>query len=642
VTQTEHRHAAEVPRESSEAIDWLRRNAVTLAGLALIAIQVWWKGTILAHFFFRQDDFRYFDRALASPFSWGYLMSIDGGHLLPGDFAYVWVLARISVYDWTLASAVTILLLAASGLAMLRLLRTLFGSRPAILIPLAVGLFTPLTLSALAFWGDTLDYLPLQLAFFLAVNAHVVYVRTGRFRHAVAAAAWLVAGLAAGAEGLVVPLVLFALTSGFLMSGPWQASALESLRRFWRAWVLYGVLSLAYLVIFVVQLSTAHQRPTKPGLFSGVVTFAWELVRDSFIPAALGGPLKWYSIGNFAFADPSPWVARASWAVAAIVVLASLWFRRHAWRSWAILVGWILIADIIPVVIGRVSTQDPTFLGLDLHYLADSVQVLVICLGLAFWPVVGEENAYRARRRGPVLRYAMVYILMAAFLAGSVWSGHTLVRDTTSAPQRSYIDTATAAMRDVQSGIVIVSQPVPAQLMQSQLFGTWGYTQAVMTPLVPHGKKVAWTLSPAGVIPHLMLFDYLGRLRNVVVQGPSSPPPPVRHRHRRALTSAACWPIRSTSATRIPVDGKLYRWVWTALVNYSGPATILQLRFGAAAFKVAVPAGHHEVYLPANGGGTFVTMRSLTPAPGACVAGLTVGSVEPSVLTHPVPDVPLP
>jgi hypothetical protein len=186
---------------------------------------------------------------------------------------------------------------------------------------------------------------------------------------------------------------------------------------------------------------------------------------------------------------------------------------------------------------------------------------------------------------------------------------------------------------------------VPSDLMESQLFGSWGYTRAVMTPLIPQGKKVAWTLSPAGVIPHLMLFDYLGRLRNVVVQGPASPPPPVRrHRHRHALTgTAACWPVRTTTATKIPVDGSLYRWVWTALVNYSGPATTLQLRFGdGPAAKVAVPAGQHEVYLPATGSGTFVTVRSLSPAPGACVAGLTVGSVEPSAFTHPVPDVPVP
>jgi hypothetical protein len=644
VTQTESRHAADVPQSSSEAIEWLRRNAVILAGLALIAVQLWWKGALLTHFFFRQDDFQYGDRALASGFSWHYLMYVDAGHLQPGNFALVWVLARISLYDWTLASTVTILLLAASGVAMLRLLRTLFGSRPAILIPLALGLFTPLTISALSFWGDTLNYLPLQLAVLMAANAHVVYVRTGRFRHAVAAAAWLAVGMSIGEEGVVVTLLLFALTSAFLLPGRWPATAVLALRKFWRAWSLYAALAFTYLVIFLIQLSGASERPGKPGLFSGVLTFAWTLLRKGFIPAALGGPLKWYSIGSFAYALPPAWLAWTSWAVAVIVILASLWYRRHAWRAWAILAGWLLVADIIPVVIGRVSSEAPSFLGLDLHYLADSAPVLVICLGLAFWPVVDEENPYRARRPARIPRYAIVGVVMVCFLAGAFLSGRSYVRDTTSAPARSYIATATAAVREVQPGTVILSQPVPDDVMIAPLFGSWGYTSAVVGPLVPHGQHLTWTRSPAGVIPQLMLFDSLGRLRSAVIAGPSSstPPAPARtHHSAKAPQAAACWPVGSATPTQIPVDGNLYRWIWTALIDYSGPATTLQLQFGGKAAEVAVPAGHHEVYLPATGSGSVVTVRTLTPAPGACIAKLTVGSVQPSRTAYPVPFFPL-
>jgi hypothetical protein len=651
VTQTEPRHAADVPQESSEAIEWLRRNAVTLVGLALIGVSLWWKAAFLAHFYFRQDDFLYWDRAFASGFSWSYLMTAYGGHLLPGDFAIVWVLARISFYDWTLTSTVTVLLFAASGLAMLRLLRMLFGNRPAILIPLVVGLFTPLTLSALSFWAALLNSLPLQLAMFMAANAHVLYVRTGRFRHAAAAASWLAIGMAAADAGAAVPLLLFALTSAFLLpaagvAGSWRVTAVAALKKFWRAWVLYAALVVAYIVIFVIQLSGANQHPTKPGLFSGVLTYAWDLVGRSFIPAMFGGPLEWYSIGNFAYALTPIWLIWATWAVAAVVIVASLWFRRHAWRAWAILAGWLLIADIIPVVIGRVSLIAPAFLGLDLHYLADSVPVLVLCLSLAFWPVVGESKPYRARRPARVPRYAVVCALIGCFLAGSIWSAQTYIRDTSSSTERSYIATASAAVRQVQPGTTVISQPVPSDIMDEPLFSSWGYTSAVIGPLVPHSQHLTWTLSPAGVIPRLMLFDSLGRLRTAVLEGPSSSPPtpaaPVSRSHSR-LTSrhATCWPVGTLNPTRIPVEGSLYRWIWTALVDYSGPATKLQLQFGGKPAVVAVPAGHHEIYMPATGSGSAVTVRALSPAPGACISRLTVGSLQPSRTAYPVPFFPV-
>jgi len=99
--------------------------------------------------------------------------------------------------------------------------------------------------------------------------------------------------------------------------------------------------------------------------------------------------------------------------------------------------------------------------------------------------------------------------------------------------------------------------------------------------------------------------------------------------------------VSAVSTTRIPVEGSLYRWVWTALVDYSGPATRLQLQFGGQPTAVAVPAGHHEVYVPAKGSGSVVTVRALTPAPGACIARLTVGSLQPSNTAYPVPFFPV-
>src|SRR5512140_3855023 len=74
------------------ATGWLRRHGVTLAAVALIAVQLGWKAILLAHSYFRQDDYQYLGRARDSGLGWKYLMQVDDGHLAPLGVALNWVL----------------------------------------------------------------------------------------------------------------------------------------------------------------------------------------------------------------------------------------------------------------------------------------------------------------------------------------------------------------------------------------------------------------------------------------------------------------------------------------------------------------------------------------------------------------------
>src|SRR5215470_19726862 len=86
---------------------WLQRNQVVLGGIVLIAAQLAWKAQILSHLYFTQDDFYNLDVAVRSPFNWHYLTFVGAGHLMIGPRAVMWMLARISLYDWRLAASVT-------------------------------------------------------------------------------------------------------------------------------------------------------------------------------------------------------------------------------------------------------------------------------------------------------------------------------------------------------------------------------------------------------------------------------------------------------------------------------------------------------------------------------------------------------
>ena len=80
-----------------DLVDWLRREWVTLAALALIIVQVLWKAAFLSHFYFRQDDFHFTELALQRHLSWKYLSYVGSGHFHPGVLLVVWfrVLAAI-------------------------------------------------------------------------------------------------------------------------------------------------------------------------------------------------------------------------------------------------------------------------------------------------------------------------------------------------------------------------------------------------------------------------------------------------------------------------------------------------------------------------------------------------------------------
>ena len=401
---------AEERPEPRDAAGWARDNGVTLGAVTLIVIQLLWMGTLLARSYFRQDDYFNFDRALSSGLTWKYLMLLSAGHMAPLGFGISWVLARLALYNWPLICIVILALVAAACVALLRVLRTLFGDRPAILIPLAVYLFCPLALAAVDWWSVAVQTLPLELSIFMAVDAHVRYLRGGRMRTAVAAAAWLLLGMATAQKGAVTPLLLFALTSAFFVEGRWIAAASVALRRYWRAWVLYGVLLAGYCALFFSRLPSSTTPATAPGPVGRVISFVSTLVGTTMVPGALGGPWHWAVIGDgYAQASPPAALQQLSWGLALLIVLASCIYRVRAWRAWAIIAGWIAAADVIPVVIGRLGAEQPGLLGLQARYVTDAVSVLALCLGFAFLPLAGDEGGYRFRRRAwPALGDAAV------------------------------------------------------------------------------------------------------------------------------------------------------------------------------------------------------------------------------------------
>jgi hypothetical protein len=633
VTQIQVYEAPEPAQEPEAWRDfgrWLNRNAVTLGAFALIAGQVWWKAVTLSHAYFQQDDLVIGGQA-ANSLSLHYLFQVYAGHLQPGAFALAWAAVHLSGYDWGLWAGVLLLLQTLAGFALLRALRTLFGNRPAILVPLAVFLFTPMTVPALTWWSAGVQSIPLELALPLAVDQHVRYARGGGIRHAVFAAAWILFGLAFFEKAVAIPLFLFALTSAFIVPGHWRRAAVVTLRRHWPAWAMYVGAVAIEIVVYALQLHTSAASPRMPRA-GDAVGFGWGLISGTFVPAALGGPWGWSAISAlYAHALPPSWPLRLSWVAGALIVIASLWYRRQAWRAWAILLGWLIVVDVVPVALGRVWA-----FGLDLVretlYVADAAPVLAICLALAFLPLAGEQQAYRARPpgRGAVLRLGAA--AAALWLFGSFWSVNAYQNHLRPSASRSYLATAAAALAAAPAHTIIYPSPLPSAMIWS-LFGQGSNTQHALAPLAVQasGKKISWTTAPQGTVQNFMIFDQGGQLHGAVVGGPHSRP------HQ------GCW-FPNVAGVTIPLDAEVLPGKWLLQVGYFAqqPVTLV-VTFGGHYSQVTLAASPLAFgYVTVQGSGDAATIRTLTSGQRICIGGITVGTVQPASNGPVLPTFPVP
>lgn len=624
------------------AYRWVRqRRPALVVAVLMVAAQVAWRAMLLRHLYFYRQDFFNLDFAARSSFGWHYLTYIGTGHLMILQRAVIWVLARVSLYNWALASAVSLAFLAAAGLAAFAMLRTLFGERPAILAPLAVYLLTPLGLAALGWWTVALETFPLQLALFMAVNAHVHYVRDGRLRHLVAAMCWVALGLLAFEKGLLLPVLLLVLTAAFFTGAGWWPAALRrALRRYWKVWVAYALLLGGYLIVLILALPTASSQPLVPRA-AAVTHFSWWLLKDTLVTGAIGGPWRWWSLPGHAYAlgSPPPDLTWLAGIVAVVVVGTSILRAKIAWRAWAVLAVWFVLADIAPVSIGRLNWY-PGLLALDTRYVSDTAAVLILCTSLAFLPVIDTGAARRTGAGAAHRRYAPVLArplpggpehawrlaatgLFAVIVIGSIWSAAGYRSATTGQPAASYIEHANRAATAAKPGTWVLDTAVPDEVKDAA-----NSARTVIGPIRPAAFR--WIQRPRGTINGLRMFGADGRLHPAWVYGTSSGRAPAPN---HGCFRSANGQITVNFAHRSPANSTALRigYIWggrkpdDVYVDYGGTVQALGVRHGLNA-----------AYLPVSGSAAGITVTVLGGA-SLCVGDVEAGLPGPQGAGQPLP-----
>ena len=607
---------------------------VRLIAVFLIAAQACLDSYVLNKGFFQEDDFAIAGLA-AHPMSLHLLFQDYFGQLMPGVFLFAWLPTHAGGYDWGLWAGTLVILQVLADFALLRALRTLFGDRMLLLIPFGVAVFTPMALADLGWWAVAVQSVPIQLATAMAVDQHVRFIRTGRVYNAISAFCWMLFGLAFYEKAAGIPLLLFALTTAYLMPGGWADAMRATLRKHWLVWGLYLVAIVTEIIIYVSGLNTSS---VQVPLASNAATFSWHLVWDNFIPAALGGPWRWVPVPGaargwelYAVSAVPTALLDLSWVVAVLIIAASLWYRARAWRAWVILLGWLLAVDAFPVILGRLALFG-TQLYTETGYVTDAAPVLAICLALAFLPLRDEQRPYRAVRPRARVRALTLGTAAVVFLAGAAWSAIDYRQQLHPENSRSYIATASEALKDAPAGAVIYPSQLPNPMIW-QLFGQLSQVQNSLRPLVNQviGQRFQWTSMPTGKVTSFLIFNASGQLVPATVTGLHTLP---------FAKQAEC--VLRANGMRLPLTANAFAVPLLMQIGYFAAKPVaLMVTFGGHQYRLTLPAsGLAYGYLPVEGPGSTVVITPVTPDPSICIGTVTVGTVSPSPTGSPVPLFP--
>ncbi|WP_329425771.1 hypothetical protein OG339_36195 [Streptosporangium sp. NBC_01495] len=593
---------APVPGEGARR---LGERWVPAVALALIAAQLVWHGVLLGRGYFFLDDLTLTGRAAWQGFGWEFLTQIYGAHLMPVPMAIVGIVTAVHPYGWGLAAASLLILQLGASLAVLRMLRVLFGGRAAILLPLSFYLITPMAFTASWWWAAGLQALSLQIAVAMALSSHVLYLRDGRFSHVLAAAGWTLLGLLSFQlkATVAIPLLLLLVTVLYFPERPRS----RVLTRHARAWGVYAGLIAVYSVYVLTKLDELQQSAGLPTPAQGMA-FVARFFGVTMPTSVIGGPGRWTD----ELSDPPVAVIALAWAVIVAVVVLTLLWRRGAWRAWTILFLTPAVL-VVPVFLGRGQFF---FSAQDTRYLADSALVATLALALATLPLLGEKRPYRRRvPRGRPVRVAGG-VVVCAFLAFSVVSveGYVAGQEDHRARTERYLESVRATLASAPETTDLYPHPLPDDLLWLS-FGEENLSSHLLSPLAPPGLAALMRHPRPTTNPQVL--DDQGRLVPAEVHGGYAVP-----------ASGECFP-RAGGVVTIPLrhEGET---ATLALSYVRAEETAAYVRLGQEEIEVDFARGAGRIFLPVSAATPSIQIEILSPDADLCVTLAALGGVVPA------------
>ncbi len=601
-----------------------------VTGLALLLVAIHAVLTVIrvGSSWWWQDDLNMLAIVADRPLSVDLVIQDYNGHLQPASWLMAWLVTHFAPFAWWPAVTVQTGLVVATDVALLLLLQRLFGSRPAILVPLAAFCASTVPIAATVWWAAGMQWLPVMLSLALALYFHVGYVDSGRRRDAVGAVAAVAGGLFAFEKALTVVTVIVLVTVLYLVPGPFLRRPWRELRQRPKYWAAQGVLAAGYSTFYLIH-STAtdvfiHSSATeagaapRPGLVD-TLRLGSDLVFQTLLPSILGGPLEWYA----GAASGSSWPMAPSlflhltWLIGAIVVIGSVMARRGAWRAWLIM-GIYLAATVVMLSQARGGFIGPS-IGRDVRYSTDLALLAPLCAALAWLPLrvgpAGDEG--QVNREKDVIRnwtlarprvlVAGAAVIVVLFTVGGFISGNRFMDRWTENPGEEYLENVRAGLSASDEPVDMFDQSVPRDIMVAD-FGDKNHLSHVIKPMAIQPRFVTWS-------PHVSIADPLGRIRKATVFGTASP-----------LYAPLC----GRTELVVPLASDVMDWAWKVKLTYtSNVETPAIITIGTGKIPVVLQPGQHDVFASFVGGGTTVKISGINPDARVCVSSAVVGDLLP-------------
>lgn len=593
-----------------------RDEKVVLGALALVVVGIAFRAWAVIGSWFYSDDFIFLGDVASDDAHGAWYLEPHNVHFMPFSRWLIVLVGASGEYSWAAAAAQILVLQVIAIVTCWWMLRTLFGDRPGILVPLALFILSPATMPTAVWWAAAINQLPHQIALMGAVAAHVRYLRAPSWSRALLVGAFLVLGYASYTKSILIPVLLAVLTVLYFAWGPLVLRLREAIGRHHHVWIVVGGLSAAYAWLYTTVA------PSSPVPTLRVV---WEMIDlsvvQSAVPSLFGGPWQWQSLGQPGgvgprlFVDTPLTLAMLSWClVVALTMWQSLRYRR-VWWPVMIVLGYAILSALV-IAVGRATAFGPAAAGLELRYFADLAAVASLGLGLAMMPLRGAHQSLELRDPPLLrvrLRHRWVTATLVATMASAVLSSVLYVRpwhDDASMPQKAFIERGSA---QVAAQDELFDTGVPDFVIWSVVFPK-NLASRIFSPVHP---DVRWVTQ--GV--DLKVVDTTGAVvRAQVGGGARNPPGPVPD---------CGYLLQPGESVTVPVAA-VVNFPWTVGVNYLAELpSVLSIKAGDLTTELSMPSGLHTGFVPSAGAYDQVIVTHERGFGPVCIDSIAVGGVEP-------------
>jgi len=566
-----------------------------------------------------QDDWVYLEKTQSMGF-WSYIFQSYNQHLMPGEFAYVWLIAHLAPLDYTWAAGFVTLCALASVLVWAMALVEIYGERFRLLIPLVLLALSPLFLPTSLWWAAGIQIFPLQLFMGLSVLFVSRWLRLGGRKNLVLLGISYASGLFFWEKALliVVPTIFV----GILVTDGRMA---QRIRRVVAPTAVLGVISSAYLVLYL--LATRHSGPSKGVettllLSRGVgdtLRFYLAGIIDIGLPALAGGPWGGLPSVQSTYAEQVPSQGLLMLAAGLVLGALALAYRTGALLAmamtvlYAILTWGLLLASFRYDLLGTYTVHDA-------RYAADIVAVATLTLAYMLTPTRGQRVARTAWKRPlPAPLTAHPGLIGSAALMGLTFSalyGNGLTWETVR-PQ-SPKPWVTSLISDAKA------------VGDESALDAYAPNNVSAANFFPQSSRISAMLKPLGL--PLKFDEPASRLLNVAADGhlvesniansANIPPGPMQ---------GCGYIVKTSERTFVPVHDRLFPWLWGFQIEYfSQRDGVMKVKTDTKELNVPITPGLSQIQFAVTDSVSAIGLTMLAGSGDVCVTNIGAGSITAS------------